>query len=286
MLDTRLGHAFAEAAALAAQEFCGGRADLIVSHGQTIFHRVEGEKALGTLQLGQPAWISGLTGSSVVSDLRSRDTAEGGQEAPLASIFDVLLLGGGEAGRTQPRRHRQPHGRAQWRRRGPCVRLARTLPPRAARPGPQGAWSSQDRSRRLPGGLNLASISALQHASRRALVGSSASGTRGGLRRPGQSSSQSVTNLSLAWMSTCRSRPAPEFTNCPVVDLGRRDDIASFERLLSRGRVSALGVEKSNFGPSGGLPAARGLGHLLYGGAKPASVRPVSPSQRDPGGWW
>ena len=223
--------------------------------------------------------------------MHSRDIAEGGQGTPLASIFDVLLLGGGEAGRTQPRRHRQPHGRARWRRRGPCVRLARTLSPRAARPGPQGAWSSQDRSRRLPGGLNLASISALQHASRRALVGSSASGTRGrrgagGLRRPGQSSSHPVTNLSLAWMSTCRSRPAPEFTNCPVVDLGRRDDFASSARLLSRGRVSALWVEPSNFGPSGGLPAARSLGHLLYGGAKPASVRPVSPSQRDPGGWW
>jgi anhydro-N-acetylmuramic acid kinase len=96
MLDTRLGRAFAEAAAEAAQEFCGGRADLIVSHGQTIFHWVEGEKALGTLQLGQPAWIAGRTGSPVVSDLRSRDIAEGGQGAPLASIFDVLLLGSGE----------------------------------------------------------------------------------------------------------------------------------------------------------------------------------------------
>jgi 1,6-anhydro-N-acetylmuramate kinase len=78
MLDTRLGRAFAEAAAGAAQEFCGGLADLIVCHGQTIFHWVEREKALGTLQLGQPAWIAGRTGSPVVSDLRSRDVAEGG----------------------------------------------------------------------------------------------------------------------------------------------------------------------------------------------------------------
>ena len=99
MLDTRLGRAFAEAAEEAAQEFCGGRADLIVSHGQTIFHWVEDGKALGTLQLGQPAWIAGRTGSPVVSDLRSRDIAEGGQGAPLASIFDVLLRGGGEATR-------------------------------------------------------------------------------------------------------------------------------------------------------------------------------------------
>jgi anhydro-N-acetylmuramic acid kinase len=95
-LDTRLGQAFAGAAAEAAEQFCGGQADLIVSHGQTVFHWVEGNRALGTLQLGQPAWISARTGSPVVSDLRSRDIAEGGQGAPLASIFDVLLFGSGE----------------------------------------------------------------------------------------------------------------------------------------------------------------------------------------------
>jgi len=92
-LDTRLGQVFAEAAAGAADEFCGGRADLVVSHGQTVFHWVEQNRALGTLQLGQPAWISARTGSPVVSDLRSRDIAAGGQGAPLASLLDVLLLG-------------------------------------------------------------------------------------------------------------------------------------------------------------------------------------------------
>ena len=96
MLDTHLGRAFAEAAADAAQAFCGGQADLVVSHGQTIFHWVEGERALGTLQLGQPAWIAARTGSPMVSDLRSRDIAEGGHGAPLVSIFDILLLGSGE----------------------------------------------------------------------------------------------------------------------------------------------------------------------------------------------
>jgi anhydro-N-acetylmuramic acid kinase len=92
-LDTCLGQAFAAAAAETAEEFCDGRADLVVSHGQTIFHWVEGGRALGTLQLGQPAWIAERTGSPVVSDLRSRDIAAGGHGAPLVSLFDVLLLG-------------------------------------------------------------------------------------------------------------------------------------------------------------------------------------------------
>lgn len=91
-LGTRLGQAFAEAAAKATEELLDGSADLIVSHGQTIYHWIESGKALGTLQLGQPAWIAERTGSPVVSDLRSRDVSAGGHGAPLVSLFDVLLL--------------------------------------------------------------------------------------------------------------------------------------------------------------------------------------------------
>jgi anhydro-N-acetylmuramic acid kinase len=94
-LDARLGQAFAEAAFDASERFCGGRAELVVCHGQTVFHWVEDGRALGTLQLGQPAWIAERTGAAVVSDLRSRDVAAGGHGAPLASLFDVLMLGGG-----------------------------------------------------------------------------------------------------------------------------------------------------------------------------------------------
>ena len=93
-LDTGIGQAFAEVARQAVEQLCGGQADLIVSHGQTLFHWVEGSTVRGTLQLGQPAWIAEATGTTVVSDLRARDVAAGGQGAPLVSIIDVLWLRG------------------------------------------------------------------------------------------------------------------------------------------------------------------------------------------------
>jgi len=51
-LDTLIGQAFAEVAAAAIAR--GGPVDLICSHGQTVYHWVDGLRALGTLQLGQP----------------------------------------------------------------------------------------------------------------------------------------------------------------------------------------------------------------------------------------
>ena len=87
-LDTRIGQAFAELAAQAIARY--GGVELIVSHGQTVFHAAEN----GTLQLGQPAWIAERTGLPVVADLRARDVAAGGQGAPLVSLLDTLLLEG------------------------------------------------------------------------------------------------------------------------------------------------------------------------------------------------
>lgn len=53
-LDTGIGQAFAAVAQQAVEQLCGGYADLIVSHGQTMFHWVDGGSVRGTLQLGQP----------------------------------------------------------------------------------------------------------------------------------------------------------------------------------------------------------------------------------------
>jgi anhydro-N-acetylmuramic acid kinase len=91
-LDTAVGQAFAAAAGHALATIADGRADLVASLGQTVFHWVDGDRALGTLQLGQPAWIAEATGLPVVSDLRARDVAAGGHGAPLAGVLDRLWL--------------------------------------------------------------------------------------------------------------------------------------------------------------------------------------------------
>ena len=61
-LDTRIGQAFAEVAA-ECRSRPRGPVDLVCSHGQTVFHWVAGAHALGTLQLGEPAWIAERTGA-------------------------------------------------------------------------------------------------------------------------------------------------------------------------------------------------------------------------------
>ncbi|MFC7622154.1 anhydro-N-acetylmuramic acid kinase [Microlunatus sp. GCM10028923] len=91
-LDTEIGQSFADVAAQAVEELCDGRADLVASHGQTVYHWVEDGAARGTLQLGQPAWIAERTGLPVVADFRARDIAAGGQGAPLVGLLDVLWL--------------------------------------------------------------------------------------------------------------------------------------------------------------------------------------------------
>lgn len=93
-LDTGIGQALARAARRADAELCEGRADLVVSHGQTVYHWTEEGRVRGTLQIGEPAWIAEESGLPVVSGLRTRDVAAGGQGAPLVSMVDVLWLAG------------------------------------------------------------------------------------------------------------------------------------------------------------------------------------------------
>lgn len=91
-LDTLIGQAFADVARDAAAS--AGGVDAVCSHGQTVFHWVEGGSARGTLQIGQPAWIAEAVGVPVVSDMRIRDITAGGHGAPLVSFLDELLLRG------------------------------------------------------------------------------------------------------------------------------------------------------------------------------------------------
>lgn len=87
-LDTLIAKQFAESAKSLQTE----KTALIASHGQTVFHWVEKDKALGTTQLGQPAWIASATGVPVLADMRINDIAVGGQGAPVVPVLDLLAL--------------------------------------------------------------------------------------------------------------------------------------------------------------------------------------------------
>ncbi len=100
-LDTRLGQAFADAA-VAGIEASGASPELVVSHGQTLFHWVDGGHARGTLQLGEPAWIAERVGAPVLSHVRAADIAAGGEGAPLMALFDRLWLGADAAAAGRP----------------------------------------------------------------------------------------------------------------------------------------------------------------------------------------
>ena len=91
-VNVLLGEAFAAAAQQALRQV-GLAADLIASHGQTVWHQVAPGRVRSTLQLAEPSVIAERLGVTTIADFRPRDIAAGGQGAPLASWGDALLFG-------------------------------------------------------------------------------------------------------------------------------------------------------------------------------------------------
>lgn len=93
-LDDAIAHSFS----LAAQNIQKGHAtaELIGSHGQTVFHRPPSKEEIKlgySLQLGRGEVISHITGIPTVSNFRVADMAAGGEGAPLVPKVDAYLLG-------------------------------------------------------------------------------------------------------------------------------------------------------------------------------------------------
>ncbi|MFN4149743.1 MAG: N-acetylmuramic acid 6-phosphate etherase, partial [Candidatus Sericytochromatia bacterium] len=60
--------------------------------GHTFFHSIKNNKAISTLQLGDPSVIAQKTGITTVGDFRTSDIALGGQGAPLVPFLDYVLF--------------------------------------------------------------------------------------------------------------------------------------------------------------------------------------------------
>ena len=95
-LDAALGERFAAAVLelLAEAKVDRSRVDAVGSHGQTVRHvpRHRGDGQALTLQLGSAALLAEHSGLTVVSDFRTRDTAAGGEGAPLVPLADWWLF--------------------------------------------------------------------------------------------------------------------------------------------------------------------------------------------------
>jgi anhydro-N-acetylmuramic acid kinase len=102
-LDAALGERYAAAVLelLAAARVEPGRIDAIGSHGQTVRHlpRHVGGGIAHTLQIGSASILAERTGITVVSNFRARDTAAGGEGAPLVPLVDWWLFRTGEESR-------------------------------------------------------------------------------------------------------------------------------------------------------------------------------------------
>lgn len=91
-LHFRLGEFLADAA-----RALSSSADLVSSHGQTVYHIPRLDESNGwytraTLQLGEPAVIAEATRKPVISDFRPADLVAGGQAAPLVPFADRVFF--------------------------------------------------------------------------------------------------------------------------------------------------------------------------------------------------
>jgi len=102
-LDAALGERYAAAVLelLAEARVAPSEVDAIGCHGQTVRHlpRAPGGVGALTLQVGSAAVLAERTGISVVSDFRPRDTAAGGEGAPLVPLVDWWLCRSSEESR-------------------------------------------------------------------------------------------------------------------------------------------------------------------------------------------
>jgi anhydro-N-acetylmuramic acid kinase len=91
-----LDDAIAKCFGRAALEIQAGQdpAQLVGSHGQTVFHRPTTEREMGySLQIGRGELIAATCQMTTIDNFRSADIAAGGQGAPLVPKPDAYLLG-------------------------------------------------------------------------------------------------------------------------------------------------------------------------------------------------
>lgn len=75
--------------------------DFVASHGQTVYHQgIKDDTTYpSTLQLGSGPVMSQLLKTTVISDFRAADMAQGGQGAPLVPFVDYILYSDGKKSR-------------------------------------------------------------------------------------------------------------------------------------------------------------------------------------------
>jgi anhydro-N-acetylmuramic acid kinase len=92
-LDDEIAKCFAQAAILIQAQAGNDRAEVIGSHGQTVFHRPKTADSMGySLQLGRGELIAAIAQIATIDNFRAADIAAGGQGAPLVPKPDAYLL--------------------------------------------------------------------------------------------------------------------------------------------------------------------------------------------------